>query len=89
MAIKFLERVVKHYRKEQWDRILRPILQLWYICARETKDIRTMVALLIEMACYSWPLFFFLNYTSVISLRLRFQIRQLTPKILVLTSNWR
>ncbi|GJJ08598.1 hypothetical protein Clacol_002817 [Clathrus columnatus] len=52
MAVKFLERIVKSYQREQWNSILLAILRIWYNCASEMKNVGTMVTLLIEMICY-------------------------------------
>lgn len=52
MAIKFLERIAKSYRREQWNSMLSSILKVWHACACETGDIATIISLVIEMACH-------------------------------------
>lgn len=49
MAVRFFERIAKSYRKERWGTMLKPILSIWYACARQMGDIESTVRLLIEM----------------------------------------
>ena len=58
MAVRFFERIAKTYRKERWGSMLKPILSMWYECARQLGDIDSTVKLLIEMMCcgvYCYP----------------------------------
>ena len=49
MAVRFFERIAKTYRKERWNTMLKPILSIWYACARQLGDVDCIVKLLIEM----------------------------------------
>jgi trafficking protein particle complex subunit 11 len=49
MAVRFFERIAKTYRKEHWRVMLKPILFMWYACARQIGDVESIVKLLIEM----------------------------------------
>ncbi|KAF8511539.1 Gryzun, putative trafficking through golgi-domain-containing protein [Gautieria morchelliformis] len=55
MAIRFFERIAKAYRKERWGTMLKPILSMWYTCARQIGDVESIVKLLIEMMGYGLP----------------------------------
>ncbi|KAF8584313.1 hypothetical protein K439DRAFT_1633686 [Ramaria rubella] len=54
MAVRFFERIAKTYRKERWA-MLKPILSMWYTCARQMGDVDGTVKLLIEMMCCGAP----------------------------------
>ncbi|KIY46190.1 hypothetical protein FISHEDRAFT_47894 [Fistulina hepatica ATCC 64428] len=49
MAARFFERIAKSYRKEHWGAMLRPLLSLWYECAKLLGDVELSIRLLIEM----------------------------------------
>ncbi|KAG2016097.1 glutathione transferase omega-1 [Coprinopsis cinerea AmutBmut pab1-1] len=49
MAIRFLERIAKTYRKEGWYLMLRPLLAKWYHCAQQMPDVNLSIKLLLEM----------------------------------------
>ncbi|KAG8957730.1 hypothetical protein FRC03_009851 [Tulasnella sp. 419] len=48
-AIRFFERIARMYRREQWSDLLKPILSMWYDCARQSGDIELTIKLLIEI----------------------------------------
>ncbi|KAG8758578.1 hypothetical protein FRC14_007889 [Serendipita sp. 396] len=48
LAIKFLERIVKVYHKEQWGLVLKPLLGLWYESSKQLGDIQSCIRLIFE-----------------------------------------
>jgi 3,4-dihydroxy-2-butanone 4-phosphate synthase len=46
---RFFERMAKTSRKDKWGRILRPILVMWYECAKRLGETELCVRLLMEM----------------------------------------
>lgn len=46
---RFFERMAKTSRKDKWGRILRPILVMWYECAKRLGERELCVRLLMEM----------------------------------------
>ncbi|KAI6095077.1 Foie gras liver health family 1-domain-containing protein [Pisolithus sp. B1] len=52
MAVRFLERIAKTYRREKWSTLLRPLYTAWYACTQKLGDVELSVKLLVEMiAC--------------------------------------
>ncbi|EJD46843.1 hypothetical protein AURDEDRAFT_86850 [Auricularia subglabra TFB-10046 SS5] len=49
MAVRFFERIAKTYRREQWGKLLQPILRTWYASARQMPHLEPAVRLLFEM----------------------------------------
>ncbi|KAG8829043.1 hypothetical protein FRC17_007182 [Serendipita sp. 399] len=48
LAIKFLERIVRVYHKEQWGLLLKPLLELWHESSKQIGDIESCVRLVFE-----------------------------------------
>lgn len=51
-VVRFFERIAKTYRRENWDVMLKPLLQTWYACAQQLGDVELSVQLLIEMLAH-------------------------------------